>query len=140
MGIKKIILGTVAYILAAFTIQPLNHFVVSKEHYAGIAHLRSEPIIPLGLLVTVAQGFVLSALFCRYFKEGSSIAQGIKFSLMMGLFLGSYIALGEAAKYSVPSIPAWIATEATASLIQFLLFGILLGLIHRGHSKGANSR
>jgi hypothetical protein len=49
----------------------------------------------------------------------------------MGTFLGSYIVLAEPAKYVVPSIASWMAVEAAASFLQFLLFGVLLGLIYK---------
>ena len=54
----------------------------------------------------------------------------VRFAWLVGAFLVSYIALGEAAKYSVPSIPAWIAIEANVGFVQYTLFGILLGLAH----------
>jgi len=41
----------------------------------------------------------------------------------------SYIALAEAAKYTVPSVSRWIAVEALAGAVQFTVWGLLLGLV-----------
>lgn len=49
----------------------------------------------------------------------------------MGAFLVSYIALDEVAKYMVPSTASWIAVELGAGLIQYTVFGLLLGLVYR---------
>ena len=52
-------------------------------------------------------------------------------ALAFGLFLGVYIAIVQPAKYVVPSIPAWVTVEGLATLIQFTLYGVLLGYIHQ---------
>ncbi len=49
----------------------------------------------------------------------------------MGLFLLSYIAFAEVAKYAVPSPVAWIAVELASGLVQFTIFGALLGVVYR---------
>jgi len=48
-----------------------------------------------------------------------------------GLFLVSYIALVAPAKYTVPSVSSWMMVEGLAGLVQFAIFGVLLGLIHK---------
>jgi hypothetical protein len=48
----------------------------------------------------------------------------------IGGFLASYIVVGEAGKYAIPSIPSWIAVEASVAAVQYTLFGVLLGLLH----------
>jgi len=46
-------------------------------------------------------------------------------------FLVSYVALGEAGKYTVPSVGTWVVVEVIAGCGQFTLFGLLLWLVHR---------
>ena len=50
----------------------------------------------------------------------------LRFAWVMGAFLTAYTALVEAAKYTVPSVAAWIGVELSAAAVQFTLFGVLL--------------
>ena len=54
-----------------------------------------------------------------------------EFRQAMGAVLGSYIALAEAGKYAVTDVGNWFVVEAGAAAIQFTIFGLFLGLIHR---------
>ena len=76
----------------------------------------------------IVQGAILAYIFPLFYRSGSPILQGLKYGLLMGLFLGTYIALVEPAKYMAPSVGEWIAVEGLASLVQFSLYGVLLGL------------
>lgn len=93
--------------------------------------MRSDPIIPLGLLVMVIEGLILTLALAQYAPEGVTIGDGVALSLAFGLFLASYIAIVEPSKYAVPSIPAWFLVEGIASLIQFTVYGFVLGYIHQ---------
>ena len=127
--IKKSTLGVFAYISASFLVQAISHFVVNADHFAGIGFMRQEPIMALGIGTMVIQGIVLTYLYTLLSKNGSSVRHGFIFGLLFGIFLVSYIALVEPSKYMVPSISSWVAVEGSAGLVQFGLFGILLGLI-----------
>ncbi|MFK7846626.1 MAG: hypothetical protein AB8G77_15100 [Rhodothermales bacterium] len=129
--LKSIGLTILAFMVASFGVQALSHFVINVSHYAGISIMRTEPIIPLGILAMVVQGAILGILFQRIQMNGSVMRNALMFSLMMGLFLAIYIAVVEPSKYIVPSIGAWVLVEGIASTVQFGLFGVLLGLIHR---------
>ncbi|HEV8362635.1 MAG TPA: hypothetical protein VGQ52_03895, partial [Gemmatimonadaceae bacterium] len=52
-------------------------------------------------------------------------------SWALGGFLASYIVLGEAGKYAVPSLSSWIVVELSVAAVQYTLFGLLLGQLHR---------
>jgi len=125
------LLSVLAFILATFVTQAASHFGVNAEHYRAVAHLRAEPIFPLGMLAMLIQGSVLSYLYVRTRFARHSVRDAVLFAWLAGGFLVSYIALAEAAKYRVPQIGSWIAVEAIAGFAQFTIYGILLGLIHR---------
>jgi hypothetical protein len=127
--------GVAAYVFATMSVQMLNHFVINREHYARVAFLRANPIFPLGILSMLVQGTILIYLFPRVRGNGPPYAQGVKYALVMGLFLGSYMIFAEPAKYVVPSVFSWMAVEAAASFLQFLLFGVLLGVIYKSSSN-----
>lgn len=131
IDVKKTVLGTVAYVVISFIAQALNHFVVNKAHYAGIPFMREEPIMALGIFTMVLQGIILSHLFVILHKTGATKAEGLEYGLLMGLFLGSYIALVEPSKYVAPSVSSWIAVEGITSLLQFGVFGVVLATINK---------
>lgn len=130
-SVKNIVLGTLGFILISFVVQATSHFAINAAHYASIDFMREEPIMALGIFTMVLQGIVLSYLFGFFPKGPNVFTQGVKYGLLMGVFLGSYIALVEPSKYMAPSVIAWITTEGFASLIQFSLFGLILGFIYK---------
>ena len=132
-----VILTVLAYIVATFGVQGTSHFVLNKEHYAAISFMRQEPLIPLGITSMVIQGLIFAWLFPIFRKADAPVRSGVVFSLTIGAFLASYIVLAEAGKYSLPSLSSWITVEASAALVQYSLFGVLLGLLHRGSSAAA---
>lgn len=126
-----VVLTVVAYVLTTFAVQGTSHFAINADHFAAIPIMRAEPMVPLGIASMVIQGLILAWLYPVYAAGTSSVRRGIAFSWMIGGFLASYIVLGEAGKYAIPSVPAWIAVEASAAFVQYTLFGVWLGLIHR---------
>lgn len=129
----KFILSVVAYLVLSMIMVSLWHFLLFKEHYESISSVRKEPLMQLGMATMLLQGSVLAFLFPIYRIQatGSNIIKGIKFGLLMGVFLGAYLALAEAGKYMVPSVSNWIMIEGSLSFIQFTLIGAALGLINK---------
>lgn len=124
------ILSVVAFMVVSFAAQALSHFVINQEHFSSIAHHRQEPIIPLGLAAMVIQGLLIS-ITLRAWRSGDIVLlDGLIVSLVFGVFLSAYISLVEPAKYTIPDIAAWMRVETLVSTIQFVLFGLALGLIH----------
>jgi hypothetical protein len=122
-----------AYVLTTFAVQGASHFAINADHFAAIDIMRAEPLVPLGITSMVVQGAIFAWLYPIYAAAGggNSVRRGVLFSWMIGAFLASYIVLGEAGKYAIPSVPDWIAVETSAAFVQFTLFGVWLGLIHR---------
>lgn len=121
--------------IVTFAVQGLNHFVINEAYYANIGFARPEPVMALGFLTMIVQGSILSFALAYIAPVGATIKDGFKISLSFGLFLAVYIAWAEPAKYAAPSITAWMLTEGLASTIQFIIFGLLLGLIHQRFSQ-----
>jgi len=127
----KHLISVIAFMMVTFAVQGFSHFLLNKDHFAEVGFLREAPIMPLGFAVMIIQGLIISLALSRLAPTTPNPQDAVLVSLAFGLFLGSYIALTEPAKYAVPSILAWVKVEALASAIQFSLFGLLLGLIHR---------
>lgn len=127
----KHVLSILGYIFVTFATQATSHFVVFAQHYADVTHIKTEPIFLLGLLSMVIQGAVVSFVFANSRFAGRSLVDAIKLAWLFGAFLVSYIALAEAAKYSVPSVLGWIAVEVVVGFVQFTLVGVVLWLAYR---------
>lgn len=128
---KKHMLSVLAYAVATFITQAVSHFIVNADHYASVTFIRKETIFPLGIFSMLIQGSILAYLYPRTMGARRSIADACKFAWLAGGILVSYIALAEAAKYSVPSVPSWVTVEAVAGFVQFTFYGVLLGIVHR---------
>lgn len=131
---NRILLTTLAFIVATFAIEGTSHFVINKAFYAGIPFMRAEPIVAMGFLVMIAQGLVMGWMYPRFHRPESPLMSGWTFAMCIAVILGGYIAIVEPSKYLVPSIRSWVLVEGTAAFLQMSLFGVLLGLIHRGKS------
>ena len=127
---RRHILSVLGFMVASFFTQATSHFVIFTQHYAAVPIMRAETIFPLGFATMIIQASVLSYVFANSRFAGGSRMDAVRFAWLFGAFGVSYAALGEAAKYNVPSIPSWLAVEAGVGFVQYTLFGILLGLAH----------
>ena len=134
-NVKKLVLTALAFVAATFSTQAPSHFMVFADHYSVVTYLRKEPLFQLGLLSMLIEGAILSALYTRFAGGKSTTKKAFGFSYLMGAFLASYTAFAEAAKYMVPSIASWIAVELSVALIQYTVFGLLLGLVYRERTQ-----
>lgn len=121
-----------AYLVISFALGFVWHLKLFKELYKRLAIYSrlDDPIIPLGFLSMLIQGALLAYLYPLVARSGSPMLDGLKFGLLMGLFLASSAVLAEAAKQRVTSLPTWLAVESVYYLIQFSLVGIAIGLIY----------
>jgi hypothetical protein len=85
------------------------------------------------------QGTALSSLYARSQWARSSMLSSLQFGWLVGVFLVSYLALAEAAKYTVPAVLPWLGTEIAVGFVQFTIYGALLGLldVQRRDSRAA---
>jgi len=127
-GFWRAMLG---YIIVSMVLAMPWHFVWFHDlyHQLGIYN-RQEPIIPLGMLSMLIQGLILAYLYPFFYKTGHPIAQGIKYGLLMGLYMYSVSTLANAAKIMVASMPIWLGIQALFHTIQFVLAGALIGLAY----------
>ena len=126
----RIGLTVLSYVFATFAVQGTSHFAVNAAHYAAIPIMRTEPVVVMGFISMLIQGTIAGMLFPIFERGKATMWSALTFSWTLGAFLASYIVLGEAGKYAIPSIPSWITVEGTAAFLQYTLFGVLLGWIH----------
>ncbi|HEX2100023.1 MAG TPA: hypothetical protein VHF69_05145 [Candidatus Synoicihabitans sp.] len=127
---KKIFLATLGYLLVTFALGASWHFAFFPElyHRFGI-YSRAEPIIPLGVLSMVPQGLVMALIYPRWYRGEAPLAAGLKFGLLMGLFLFSVSTLANAAKINVNGLGSFILVQAAFHALQFAAAGAVFGFI-----------
>lgn len=124
-------LSILSFIIVTFGVQESSHFIINKSHFDSIGFAREEPIMLLGFIVMIIQGVIISGSLAVLRSENVSIKDALKVSYSFGLFLVSYIALTEPAKYAVPSLFDWILIEGSAGIVQYGIYGLVLGFIHK---------
>src|SRR5688500_20291658 len=117
-------LTVVAYALTTFGVQGASHFAINADHFASLSIMRAEPLIALGITSMLIQGLIFAWLYPVYANGASTLRKSILFSWLIGGFLASYIVLGEAGKYAIPSVSSWIVVELSAAFVQYTLFGV----------------
>ncbi|MYC26964.1 MAG: hypothetical protein F4X63_03070 [Nitrospira sp. SB0662_bin_26] len=132
LNAKKLILGTIAYTVCTFSLAVSWHVLLFKERYESFGYFEGEPDFLLGLLTIVLQGVLLSTLFPMLKSEGTTFRRGIKFAFITGAFFWTSHVLAFVAKQKVPEVSAFIGMETVYLLLQFGLFGLIIGVIHRG--------
>lgn len=131
MKSKKIVLGVVAYTVGTFSLAVTWHIVLFEEIYRSFGYFEGEPSFLLGLLTILIQGVVLSTLYPMVRLSGSGIRRGLKFTMLVGTFFWTSHVLAFLAKQAVEASLLFAAMETFYLVLQFGLYGILLGLIFR---------
>ncbi len=130
MNKKKFISAWIGYIIITFIVAAGWHVGLFKSIYDELDFFRGkEPIFPLGVLSIVLQGAVMAYLYPSFYRGSSPTGNGIKFGLLMGIFIGSYGVLAEAAHHHVSSLSTWLVLESVYYLLVFSLVGLAIGLI-----------
>ena len=126
---KKFTLAFLAYIVLVLVIATVWHLGLFKDVYLN-ARMREAPIFQLGILSILIQAAIMAYLYPRFFKQGSPAKEGLKFGLLMGIFMGSYGVLAEAGKFDVGPVPTFLLYEGIFFIIQFAIVGVAIGLIY----------
>jgi hypothetical protein len=131
MNLKKFLLATVGYIVVTFVIAAGWHLALFKDLYEALGiFTRKEPLIHLGVISMILQGLVLAYVYPIGYQGGSPVKEGLKFGLLMGIFMGSNAVFAEAGKQQVSSLSTWLILESVYYLLQFSLVGVVIGSIY----------
>jgi hypothetical protein len=128
----RFLFAWLAYVLITFALGFVWHLLLFKQTYQklGIFSRIDDPIVPLGLCAMIIQGAVLAYCY-PYFQRGqSSLADGLRFGLLFGLFIASSAVFAEAAKQRVSSLPLWLGLESVYYAIQFSAVGVAIAKIY----------
>ena len=139
MKIKKFFGAWMAYVLVTFLFAIVWHLVLFKDIYRELAIFSrgDDPNMSLVLASVLIQGAILAYVYPLISRRENPVWDGIKFGLLMGVFLASVAVLAEGAKQNVTSLPTFLVMEGLFCLIYFALYGLALGLVYgRASVKG----
>ncbi|GAB1258381.1 hypothetical protein NBRC116494_28830 [Aurantivibrio plasticivorans] len=129
MNFKLILAGTLAYTLVTFPLAVVWHILLFEEKYKVFGYFQGEPSFLLGFATIVIQGVVLSFLYPFVNFSGNGPIRGLKYSLLIGAFFWTSHVLAFVAKQIVQNPIGFVAMESFYLLLQFGIFGILIGFI-----------
>ena len=126
---RKYALAVLAYVAPSMLLGVLWHLQWFKQEYHDFGiYTRADPIIPLGLTTMLIQGVVMAWIYPRWYRGGAPAVEGIKFSLLIGLFLYSISTMATIAKAEVTDPWRFVLLSGIFHTIQFIVAGAGLGL------------
>ena len=127
MNTKKFLLAALGYLVVTFVIAAGWHLVLFKGLYDQLGiFTRKEPLIHLGVISMILQALVLAYVYPIFRRNRTPITEGLKFGILMGIFMGSYAVFAEAGKQEVTSLSTWLLLESVYYLLQFAIVGIVI--------------
>lgn len=135
----KFLWSWLAYLAITFAMGFVWHLMLFEDLYRRLAIYSrlDDPIVPLGFLAMLIQGALLAYLYPLVSQGTSPAFDGVKFGLLMGIFIASSAVIAEAAKQRVTSLTTWLLIESFYYAIQFSLSGLAIGLIYGKRSQNA---
>ena len=137
----RFLLSVAGYFVATMAVAYPWHMVFFHEQYLAMgAFTRGTPIMPFGMLSIILQGIVFAyffPLFLQHRQGGNSVVRGIQFSLFLGLTVYTVMVFSTAAKFLIEPVTQFVLLGTAFQFLQFLLVGIVLGVIHRQPSVPA---
>ena len=135
MNYKAISLGTLVYTVTTFAWAVAWHIGLFEAQYRAFGYIQGEPNFLLGFITIIIQGILLSALYPHIRLSGSPWLRGLKFSIVLGLFFWTCHVLGYVAKQDVNQPLLFTSMESFYLLIQFGVYGLLIGRIYAKSEK-----
>jgi len=127
----KLVLTASAYILIVFPLAIGWHLGFFREKYVAFGYFEGEPNVLLGLAAIVMQGIALALIYPHFQGNSAGFVRAFQFASLMGLFFWTSHVLAFVAKNTIPNCAEFMIMESAYLIIQFGLFGLAVGLIHR---------
>ena len=126
-----ILKGAAAYTLITFPLAAVWHMILFGQLYWTFGYIEEQPSLALGFITILLQGLILSSIYPHISFQGSPLARGLKYGLAMGIFFWTSHVLAFIAKQSISQPVLFAAMESFYLFLQFGIYGIFLGYIHR---------
>lgn len=128
--LRQRVLAILAYTVISMLIAVPWHLMWFRQQYHDFGiYTRADPIVPLGMATMIIQGGVMAWLYPRWYRGGTPALEGIRFGLLVGLFLYSVSTLASIAKIDVADPGQFILLSGIFHTMQFVLSGAAIGLV-----------
>lgn len=130
---KLLISSTMLYVIVIFPITALWHVGLFKELYLECGYFNQEETLLAGiagLLNIFAQGVVLAILYSRTQFSGSHLVRGLKFSGLIFVFYFTIQVVNFVVRKEINAIPIFVLMELIYMVIQFGVYGALMGTLY----------
>ena len=93
------------------------------------------PLMAAGGLLAM---FALAYMYAKGYEGGSGAVEGLRFGILLGIFVVGYIAIGN---YVVMNIGRKLAVSmAVAGFVEFALVGLAIGAVYRRSGQASTAR
>ena len=123
--------GTVAYFALGFLLFALLPLADEVRQFAAVYRPEEsmKRVAPVGMVAMLLAMMALAALFALVFREGSSVAQGVRFGFLVAVFAAGSFVLHNYVSLNIGLRLALL--QALAYFVQLFGSGVVIALIYR---------
>ena len=123
--------GTVAYFALGFLLFALLPLADEVRQFAAVYRPEEsmKRVAPVGMVAMLLAMMALAALFALVFRDGSSVAQGVRFGFLVAVFAAGSFVLHNYVSLNIGLRLALL--QAVAYFVQLFGSGVVIALIYR---------
>lgn len=125
------LVATVVYFAIGFLLLALLPLADEVRQFAAVYRSPEsmQRVAPVGMVALLLAMMALAALYALTFRDGSSVAQGVRFGLLVGVFATGSFVLHNYVSLNIG--PRLALLQAVAYFIQWVGSGAVIALIYR---------
>jgi hypothetical protein len=123
--------GTVAYFVLGFLLLAVLPIADELSQYAAVYRPEEsmKRVAPVGMVALLLAMMALAALYALAFRDGSVLARGLRFGVLVGVFAAGSFILHNYVSLNIGLRLALL--QAVAYFVQWVGSGIVIALIYR---------
>ena len=123
--------ATVVYFALGFLLFAVLPLADEVRQFAAVYRTPEsmKRVAPVGMVALLLSMMALAALYALAFRDGSSIAQGVRFGFLVGVFAAGSFVLHNYVSLNIGLRLALL--QAVAYFVQWVGSGVVIALIYR---------
>ena len=123
--------ATVVYFAIGFLLFALLPLADEVRQFAAVYRTPEsmQRVAPVGMVALLLSMMALAALYALAFRDGSSVAQGVRFGFLVGVFAAGSFVLHNYVSLNIGLRLALL--QAVAYFVQWVGAGVVIALIYR---------
>lgn len=123
--------ATVVYFAIGFLLFALLPLADEVRQYAAVYRTPEsmQRVAPVGMAALLLSMMALAALYALVVRDGSAVAQGVRFGFLVGVFAASSFVLHNYVSLNIGLRLALL--QAVAYFVQWIGSGVVIALIYR---------